>query len=173
MTNSEKRALAVALLLLLASLAAFIHPWYLRNADAAMYIATARSLVEGDGYRYLGEPFWVRPPGFSLLLASLATLRGGGDFLWMNSLVAVTGALGTIALFALARARLGWPLALATAAAVWLNPGYQRLCTSILSDVPGCAAALACLWWASRERASGLGSRSHSRWACAHRPCCP
>ena len=158
MTNSEKRALAVALLLLLASFAAFVHPWYLRNADAAMYIATARSLAEGEGYRYLGERFWVRPPGFSLLLAPLLVLRGGSDFLWMNGLVAATGALGAIALYGLARARLGWPLALVTAAALWLNPGYQRLCTSILSDVPGGAAALGCLWWVSRALSSDVRS---------------
>jgi len=152
MTRAEKRTIAVAAVLLLASLAALVHPWYQRSADAAMYIATARSLVDGEGYRYLGAPFLVRPPGFSLLLAPVVALRGASDFAWMNGLVGASGALGVVALFALARVRLGWPLALAVAAALWLNPGYQRLCSSVLSDVPGTAAALGCLWWASRGR---------------------
>jgi 4-amino-4-deoxy-L-arabinose transferase-like glycosyltransferase len=152
MTRAEKRAVAVAALLLLASVAALVHPWYLRTADAAMYIATARSLAAGEGYRYLGEPFLVRPPGFSALLAPVIALRGPSNFAAMNGLVSLTGALGVVALYALARRRLGWPLALAAAAVLWLEPGYQRLCTSILSDVPGTAAALGCLWWASRAR---------------------
>lgn len=152
MTRVERCTTALAAVLLLASLAALVHPWYQRNADAAMYIATARSLIDGEGYRYLGAPFLVRPPGFSLLLAPVVELSGGSHFAWLNGLVSFSGALGVVALFALARVRLGWPLALAVAAALWLNPGYQRLCTSVLSDVPGTAAALGCLWWASREQ---------------------
>ena len=151
MSSTEKRALSLAALLLLASLAALVHPWYVRNADAAMYIVTARALAAGEGYRFLGEPFLVRPPGFSLLLTPVIALRGGSDFAWLNGLVALCGAFGVAALYALARPRLGWPLALVAAGLLWLNPGYQRLCTTILSDVPGTAAALACLAWEMRR----------------------
>lgn len=162
MTRSEKLAVAIAATLLVASLAYFVHPWFVRNADAAMYLATARSLADGEGYRFLGMPFVVRPPGFSALLAPLVGWRGATDFLWLNGFVSIAGALGVVALYGLARPRLGWPLALGVAAALWLNPGYQRLCTSVLSDVPGVAAALACLWWATRvpaPGAAGHGSR--------------
>ena len=36
--------------------------------DSALYLLTAQSLAEGDGYRYLGEAFFLRPPGFSYAL---------------------------------------------------------------------------------------------------------
>ncbi len=62
----EKLALAAAGIALVGSLAFLVHPWFARNADAAIYIATARSLAQGEGYRLLGDPFVVRPPGFSL-----------------------------------------------------------------------------------------------------------
>jgi hypothetical protein len=150
MTRSEKLFVAAAVLLLFASFSSLVHPWFVRDADSSMYLATARSLADGEGYRFLGAPFVVRPPGFSLLLAPVVAARGVTDFLWLNGMVAFTGALGVMAAYGLARPRLGWPLALAAAAGLWLNPGYQRLATSILSDVPGTAAALGCLWWATR-----------------------
>ena len=150
MSRAEKRAVAAAAALLVASLFVLVHPWFARNADAAMYLVTANSLADGEGYRFLGTPFVVRPPGFSALLAPWVAWRGMTDFAWLNGFVAVTGALGVAALYGLARPRLGWPLALGAAAALWLNPGYQRLCTSVLSDVPGLAAALGCLYWAAR-----------------------
>jgi copper resistance protein B len=37
--------------------------------DSAIYMLTAKSLVAGEGYSYLGSPFFVRPPGTSALIA--------------------------------------------------------------------------------------------------------
>jgi hypothetical protein len=42
-----------------------VHPWYDATNDGSMYIATARALLAGEGYSYLGSPFLIRPPGFS------------------------------------------------------------------------------------------------------------
>ena len=117
MTRIEKRCAAAAAGGLLLSLGFLVHPWYVPIADAAMYIATARSLVAGEGYTLLGEPFIIRPPGFSLLLAPLVFWRGT-DFFAMNLLVAMSGAVAVAFLYSLIRERLGWALALGVCAVV-------------------------------------------------------
>jgi 4-amino-4-deoxy-L-arabinose transferase-like glycosyltransferase len=118
-----------------------------------MYILTARSLAAGQGYSMLGEPFTIRPPGFSLLIAPLLAW-GGTDFHALNLLVSAFGVAGVLLFFAYARARIGDLLAFLLAAAIWLNPGYQRLCNQTLSDVPGFALLFALLWmerWVTRR----------------------
>jgi 4-amino-4-deoxy-L-arabinose transferase-like glycosyltransferase len=130
-----------------------VHPWYDLTVDGSIYIVTARSIAAGEGYTYLGEPFRVRPPGFPALLAPLVTLAGT-NFFALNFAIALFGAAGVLLLFELQRPRLGFWLALLTALAVWLNPGYQRLTTQIMSDVPGATLLLLCLLverWASRS----------------------
>jgi 4-amino-4-deoxy-L-arabinose transferase-like glycosyltransferase len=138
--------------LLLVSLLFLVHPWYEPVRDASIYMSTARSLLAGEGYAYLGIPFTSRPPGFPLLLLPVLA-ASGMSFAVLNGYVALLGALAAL-LFALHwRPRLGLALALATAAALWLNPGFRRLSNEILSDVPGLAALFACLLverWASR-----------------------
>ena len=42
--------------------------------DAVVYVLTTRSLVAGEGYALYGEPFHLRPPGFSLLFAPILAL---------------------------------------------------------------------------------------------------
>ena len=82
-TRLEKRAFALLAIGLLASLVWTVHPWYDPENDASMYVATARALVGGEGYSYLGMPFSMRPPGWPVLLAPLiATL--GTSFLALN-----------------------------------------------------------------------------------------
>ena len=46
----------------------------LQNGDGAIYQLTAQSVLDGEGYSYLGEAFSIRPPGFSLLLIRLRSL---------------------------------------------------------------------------------------------------
>lgn len=152
---SRRQALAFALFAaaVFASLAVTVHPWYdLASSDSGLYVATARSLAHGEGYTHMGRPFTNRPPGFSLLLAPfVADLPL--DFGVLNALVSSFGAACVVLLALLVRPRLGAPLALAVAAAVWLDPAYQRLCNQTLSDVPGAALLIACLLverWASR-----------------------
>jgi hypothetical protein len=130
-------------LALLASLPLLVHPWWDVRNDSAMYVATARSLAAGEGYRYLGEPFTVRPPGFALLLAPFVGSESA--FRHLNALVSLFGAAGVFMLFLFQRTRLPWPLALGVSACVWLNPGYQRLCNQVMSDVPAATLLLGCL----------------------------
>ncbi|MAB78199.1 MAG: hypothetical protein CMJ89_02495 [Planctomycetes bacterium] len=122
----------------------WVHPWYDPTNDGSMYIATARSLVAGEGYTYLGESFRIRPPGFSLLLAPLIALAGT-NFLAINVFVSLFGVLAIVALFFFCAPRLGTWLALLVALVVWINPGFQRLCNQVMSDVPGIASVLLAL----------------------------
>jgi hypothetical protein len=136
----------------LGSLSLLVHPWFDVTNDGSIYLVTARSLAAGEGYTYLGEPFQVRPPGLPALLVPLLA-SVGTDFAVLNAYVAVFGAVGVVLLFCFQLPRLGFGLALLTALAVWLNPGYQRLSTQIMSDVPGVTLLLACLLverWARR-----------------------
>lgn len=153
--RSPRRGWIIAALLalgMLASLRWTVHPWYDAENDASMYILTARSLAAGEGYSMLDQPFTIRPPGFSVLIAPLIRWRGT-DFQALNLFVGLWGVAGVLLLFAFARARIGDVLAFLLALAIWINPGYQRLCNQTLSDVPGFALLFALLWmerWAER-----------------------
>ncbi|MEQ1894803.1 MAG: glycosyltransferase family 39 protein [Planctomycetota bacterium] len=132
----ERGLTAFLALVVLASLFWSVHPWYDATNDGSMYIATARALAAGEGYTYNETPFLIRPPGFSCLLAPLLAWRGT-DFFALNLFVSLWGALGVFLFQRWARARLGAVLATAAALLLWFNPGYQRLCTQVMSDVPG------------------------------------
>jgi 4-amino-4-deoxy-L-arabinose transferase-like glycosyltransferase len=133
---AERRAAVGLAALLLGSLPFLVHGWYDPVNDAAMYIASARSLAAGEGYRFVELPFTMRPPGLALLLTPLVAVRGT-DFLALNLLVACFGAAGVLLLYVWVRPRLGWLAGLALALAVWFNPGFRRLSSQVISDVPG------------------------------------
>lgn len=142
---------------LTASLFWTVHPWYDPTNDGAMYILTGRSIASGDGYSMLGIPFRIRPPGFSALIAPILAWRGT-DFLALNLFVSLWGVAGALFLFLFARGRIGDALAFLVSLAVWLNPGYQRLCNQPLSDIPGFALLFGLLW-IERRLASRLDAR--------------
>ena len=151
--------LAFALLVIGLGVSLFfsVHAWYDPTNDGSMYLLTARSLADGDGYTYLGQAFQIRPPGFSALIAPLVRLRGF-DFGALNLFVSVWGAAGIVFLYLLLRRRLGVGLAWLVAATVWLNPSYQRLCNQPMSDVPGTTLLFLCLWmvaWLERRPTAG------------------
>lgn len=151
-SSVERWVFALFVVAVLASLFFLVHPWYDRTNDGSTYLITARSIASGEGYTYLGTLFRVRPPGFSALLALF--IGAGTNFAVLNWMVSLFGAAGVMLLYLHQRAYLGWVLALMTSIAVWLNPGYQRLCNQVMSDVPGLALLLACLLverWASRN----------------------
>jgi hypothetical protein len=138
----------VALVLAL-SLPFSVHSWYDPTNDGSMYIATARSLAAGEGYAFLGEPFRIRPPGFSLLIAPILAWRGT-DFHALNLTVSLWGALGVLAFHFLLRERLGLVASSLVPLVLWFDPGYQRLCNQVMSDVPGWTLLVGCLLLATR-----------------------
>jgi len=124
-------------------------PWSVQThwdakPDAGTYLIAARALARGEGYRVMGEPFTLRPPGFSLLLAPLVAWRGV-DFAALNLFVSAFAIAAVALFFLLLRPRTGAPVAFAAALVVWLQPGFQQLANQVLADVPGLALALASL----------------------------
>lgn len=128
----------------LGGLALGVHGYYDATYDGSMYLVCARSMLSGEGYAYLGDPFRIRPPGFSALLVPVLAVWGT-DFLVLNVAVALFGVLLALALFALERPRCGTAVALAFALWAWSDPPLQRLCYQTLSDVPATALLFACL----------------------------
>ena len=153
--SQRDRSGAIALILLvagmLASLPWVISRWYVPHNDAAMFVITARSILAGEGYSMLGEPFTIRPPGFSYMLAgALAVL--GSDFHALNLFIGFWAVAAVAFLFLLVRPRLGLSVSLALCAAIWLAPGYLRFCSQLLSDIPGTAMMLGLLVFERRAR---------------------
>jgi len=129
----------------------------LSTGDGAVYIVTARSILEGDGYSYLGEPFTIRPPGFSVVLVPLISLFGV-DFTALAWSIGLSGVIAIALLFLYARPRLGLPLALAVSLALWLNPGFLRSCSQIMSDIPGLALMFGALLLERWARKAPVGA---------------
>lgn len=119
-------------------------PEWSPRPDAARYLATARALTRGEGYTYLGQPFTLRPPGFSVLLAPVTALVGL-DFRALEVFTGATGLVAAAALFMLFRARLGGVLAAAFTLWFWFLPERIRLCREVMADVPGFAALVLAL----------------------------
>ncbi len=126
----------------LVSLPWLIHPYYDVAGDSSIYLATARSLLEGEGYRYLEAPYRVRPPGLSVILVP-ALAHFGRDPSALNLLIAGFGVTAVALLYVHAREGLGRPLAFMLSLSIWLNPGFQKYSAQILSDVPGLAGLIA------------------------------
>lgn len=139
--------LAVVVLVALAGLPWLVHGWFEagdETNDASIYVASARALLAGEGYSYLGEPFTVRPPGMSVWLAALFAWRGP-DWHAVNLSVALSGVACVALLYAHARRRIGALLAALVALAAWFSTPFQTLCNQAMSDVPGAALLFACL----------------------------
>ena len=134
----DRLILAALVAATLFSLFWLVHPWFDAVNDAALYLLTAKSIAAGEGYSYLGSPFVIRPPGFSLLLAPLVAWRGL-DFHAVNLAVSLCGVLAIALFFVWSRPRLGAPLAACAALVLWLNPGWRVLGNQAMSDLPGAA----------------------------------
>ncbi len=155
----DRRATIVLIALvavMLGSLPWLVHGWFEagdETNDASIYVSSARALLAGEGYSYLGEPFTVRPPGMSLVLAAIFAWRGA-DWHAVNLFVSLTGVACVAFLFAHARARIGTLIAACLALAVWFSTPFQTLCNQAMSDVPGAAllfAGLAVERWAAKR----------------------
>ncbi len=152
---ASSRGDALALLLVVGgaalSLVGLAHPWFDASNDAAIYLMTAKALARGEGYAYLGAPFQIRPPGFSLLLAPIVGAHGY-DFRAVNLFVGAFGVVAIGLLFLWTRERIGKGLAVLLCLCVWLNPGWRTCCNQAMSDVPGAACLVGCLLFERRAR---------------------
>lgn len=146
-------ALTVAMLAALPFLVSSNYEASDETNDASIYIATARSLLAGEGYSYLGEPFIVRPPGFALLIAGVWKVCGE-SFLALNVMVSLFGVAACALLYALCVPRLGVWLSLIVAGGLFVDASFRAMSNQVMSDVPGLALVLGGLLlerWASRR----------------------
>lgn len=146
-------ALVVAMLVALPFLVRSTYEASDETNDASIYIATARSLLAGEGYSYLGEPFIVRPPGFALLVAGVWKVCGE-SFLALNLMVSLFGVAACALLYVLCVPRLGVWLSLVVAGGLFADARFREMSNQVMSDVPGLALLLGGLLlerWASRR----------------------
>lgn len=155
-SSCHRVALGLLVLLAGASLFVFVRSSWAPYWDSSIYILTAQSLADGEGYRLLGDNHTLRPPGFPAMLA-LIIAAFGTNFFAMNLFVSVCGLLALIGVYLYARPRLGALVSFALCAVVWLNPCYRRLTNLVMSDLPGLAALFGCflLERAVRRRTAG------------------
>ncbi len=143
---------AVPLLLVLVHLVlAFLafDPTPHTGGDNAAYIALARSLLEGRGYRELWDPstspHTIYPPVFPALLA-LAMLVGLKAWVGLKVVVVAASAAAVCVSFLWLRRRFGRAAALAIGAILAASPGVVGLSFWVLSDVPFWLLTMIALW---------------------------
>ncbi|MFT5052786.1 MAG: hypothetical protein ACI8QZ_004223 [Chlamydiales bacterium] len=153
--KASRRALIALLLLGLAATPfLWLHsyaPTLLSGGDGAIYMICAQNLLAGEGYTYLGEPFIIRPPGFSVLIMPLISLFGR-DTTVLTLFVWLCGIAGLGAFFCYQRPRLGIPVSLAVCLVLFLNSFFQLAANQIMSDVPALLALFGCLLLERRAR---------------------
>ena len=142
--------LAAVFLLAILSATLFVDPNWRHSVDSAIYLLTAKSLSLGEGYTYLGHPFFVRPPALSWCLAHI--MGETWDFALYNQLIqiAVAASFGTI-LLAMSRLH-GWCAAALITLLFGLNPLSLNHQNSILAEYPFLALFFAATWLLSRHR---------------------
>jgi hypothetical protein len=159
----RRHAAAVALglaalhaVLALATLQPAPHP----GGDNAVYLALARGLLEGEGYRDFFDPAAPRhtqfPPGFPAIVAG-ALLLGAQPWVPLKGMVVAFSA-AAVALTFLWLLRRRRPLAaVGVALLVAIGPGVLRLAHTELSDVPFWTFTMAALlaWERAPRRAAG------------------
>ena len=137
--------------LVLISLTWTTHGHYDARNDSSLYLLVTRALLEGQGLTHLGEPFVIRPPGFTVLLAPVMALFGA-DAAALNLYISMWGVALTGLVYVYLRPYSGGPLAAAAALLVWFAPGVQELCNQVMSDVPGATLLMAALILERRTR---------------------
>ena len=127
-------------------------PTLLSGGDGAIYIICAEKLLAGEGYTYLGQPFIIRPPGFSVFLMPML-MAFGRDYTVLTLAIWLSGIAGLGAIFWYLRPRLGRAIAASVCVVLLLNPFFRHAANQIMSDVPSLAALFGCLLLERRGRA--------------------
>lgn len=125
---------------LLLALTAWHETSWRHSVDSAIYLLTAKSLSLGEGFQYLGRPFFVRPPGLSWLLAPMVdTPFAAGQVGDLNLFVQASYALAMLGVLLVLRRLHGalWGTAITLLAAV--NPLVVDGFNEVLSEFPSMA----------------------------------
>lgn len=117
------------------ALAFWVRDYWRPQWDSGIYLVTARALANGEGYSYLGRPFFLRPPGFSWMLSFFA---GGDRFdFHLLSFIMMGFAVGVVwAVFLVLKGRYGHWRAMAIAILTGTSPIFAAGFNAIMSDFP-------------------------------------
>ena len=133
------------------ALAIWVEPDWRPEWDGALYVLTGRSLAEGGGYRYQGQSFVLRPPGFPWLISLVS--EGPFDAARVNRLVMGCAAASVAAAYlAFARSH-GRALALGAAWLAGTSPLVVERFNWVFSEFP--FMTLLYLGFACAELAAG------------------
>src|SRR5262245_33223716 len=69
------------------------NPYWVRYGDGEVYLSIARSLANGNGYRFNGQPVAIVPPLWPMILAVAMKINPSLAFLKMLPLAAMIGFL--------------------------------------------------------------------------------
>jgi hypothetical protein len=116
------------------ALAVWVEPDWRPEWDGALYVLTGRSLAEGAGYRYLGEPFTLRPPGLPWLISLVS--EGPFDAARVNRLVMGFAAASVAAAYVAFARGHGRALALGAAWLAGTSPLVVERFNWVLSEFP-------------------------------------
>lgn len=135
--------------------AAFIVPWWERDFfwDSAIFGSLAQSLIDGEGYRYMGVPHGKYPPGLPLMLAAVQWL--GLGVAGMHALIVASAVLGVVLAYVLLREIHGRWFAFIAAGLTLVNHAFLEYFGYILSDLPYLAFTMGALCAAQRVRRDG------------------
>lgn len=126
-------------------LAGFTGEWRIGD-DSALYLVLARSLAEGEGYRFGGEWHRFGYPGLPLLLAPLYRVFGEAARDAATWVIFVTAALTLAMTFRLFRLRAGVGVATAMVLLLGVCENFYRYAFQARNDMPfllGVVAVLA------------------------------
>ena len=152
-------ALGLALLVVAGLvLTAWHRPEWFHTVDSAIYLLTSSSLAEGEGYTYLGRPFFVRPPGLSTMLATVGLAERPFDFAALNRFIGFWAVLALAAVTAVLVRLHGRLVGLGLALAFALNPLFVGSLNKVIAELPFTALFYAGLWLLLERRRPAEGA---------------
>ena len=126
--------------------------------DSAVYIAMGKSIISGDGSRYMGYGGIKYPPGFPFMLG-LIIGPFGYNFLLMRMLI-VASAVGSLWLaYLIVRNRSNRWVATGVMCSTAFSFPVLFECVRILSDLPYTFISLLALYWVERYAKDSEGWR--------------
>ena len=128
-------ALAVLAAYGVACVGFFARDVFMPEWDSAVYVLLGRALALGEGYTYLGEPYFLRPPGIPWLL-SWVMPDGEFDPLRVNRLMLLFVPTALAAIWFALSPRLGTWMALAVALLSGTHPMLVGLFNWIYAEFP-------------------------------------
>lgn len=147
---TRKALIWTIVVLAIIHLAGVVPTWW-PTPDSALHLSIARSLANGEGYQFNGQPHNIVPPGFPVMLAGLGPPDGIGQGFFVHNLLVVLCGLAALWLMYLAISRLSdRRSALAVVLVLGISYRFYQNSHRILSDMPATLAVWAMLYAALR-----------------------